>query len=59
MGVLTRSSHFTVLHMTFNDEDEKEIGVLSDDAIGEVLDEDADSDEAPIVPAEDDEKAWE
>ena len=47
--------------MAFHDEDEKEkeVGVMSDETLGEVLDEDADPGEAPIVPVEDDEKAWE
>ncbi len=47
--------------MAFHDEDEKEkeVGVVSDETLGEVLDEDADPGEAPIVPVEDDEKAWE
>ena len=61
MGVLTSNRHFTFIRMAFNDEDEKEkeIGVVSDEALGEVLDEDADPDESPIVPVEEDEKAWE
>lgn len=42
-----------------DDEKEKETEVLTDDAIGEVLDEDADDDEVPVVPPEEDEKAWE
>ena len=45
--------------MAFHDDDkEKDPEVLTDDAIGEVLDEDADADEVPAVPLEDDEKAW-
>ncbi|GEM_PF-4206204 len=47
--------------MAFHDDDEKEkeVGVVSDEVLGEVLDEDADPDEVPAVPLEDDEKAWE
>lgn len=47
--------------MAFHDDDEKEkeIGVVSDEALGGVLDEDADPEEVPIVPVEDDEKARE
>ena len=39
-------------------EKEKEPETLTDDALGEVLDEDADE-ETPVVPVEEDEKAWE
>ncbi len=61
MVVLTSNSHFVGISMAFHDDDEKEkeIGVVSDEALGEVLDEDADPDEVPVVPLEDDEKAWE
>ncbi len=47
--------------MAFHDDDEKEkeVGVLSDEALGEVLDEDADEEETPVVPLEEDEKGWE
>ncbi len=47
--------------MAFHDDDEKEkeVGVVSDEVLGEVLDEDADAEEAPVVPPEEDEKAWE
>ena len=43
-----------------DEEDEKKEGVVSDDALGKVLDEDADELEGPVaeVPL-DDEKAWE
>ncbi len=45
--------------MVFHDDEEKDPLALSDEAIGEVLDEDADEDEVASVPLEDDEKAWE
>jgi len=49
------------ISMAFHDDEEKEKDgeTLTDDAIGEVLDEDADEDEVPAVPPEEDEKAWE
>ena len=45
--------------MAFHDDDEKEkdVAEMSDDAVGEVLDKDEDED-TPEVPGED-EKAWE
>jgi len=49
--------------MAFHDDDEKEkeIGLVSDEALGEVLDAEAEDDEAdPLIAApEEDEKAWE
>jgi len=48
--------------MVFHDDEEeksKDPTGVSDDVLGEVLDEDADEDEAASVPLEDDEKAWE
>ena len=48
--------------MVFHDDEDdknKDLAGVSDDVLGEVLDEDADEDEAPSIPLEDDEKAWE
>ena len=43
-----------------DEEDDKKVGAVSDEVLGEVLDEDADEVEDPVaeVPL-DDEKAWE
>jgi len=46
--------------MAYHDDDkEKDEGILSDGAIGEVLDKDEDEDDIPDVPLpEEDEKGW-
>ena len=47
--------------MMFHDDDdkEKELGAVTEEALGEVLEPEPEDDDAPIVPLEDDEKAWE
>ncbi len=47
--------------MAFHDDDDKDkdLGGVSEDAIGEVLDKDEDEDEVTSSPLDDDEKAWE
>ena len=46
--------------MFHNDDDkEKELGAVSEEALGEVLEAEPEDDDAPAVPLEDDEKEWE
>jgi len=46
--------------MAFHDDDkEKELGAVSEEALGEVLEAEPEDDGAPLVPLEDDEKEWE
>ena len=47
--------------MMFHDDDdkEKELGAVSEEALGEVLEAEPEDDGAPLVPLEDDEKEWE
>ncbi len=47
--------------MMFHDDDEKEkeVGAVSEEVLGEVLDVEPEDDDAPLIPLEDDEKEWE
>ena len=46
--------------MMFNEEDkEKELGAVSEEVLGEVVDAEPEDDDAPLVALEDDEKEWE
>ena len=47
--------------MMFHDDDDKEkdLGTVTEEALGEVLEAEPEDDDAPAVPLEDDEKEWE
>ena len=46
--------------MMFHDDDkEKELGAVSEEVLGEVVDAEPEDDDAPLVALEDDEKEWE
>ena len=47
--------------MVFHEDDDKEkaLGAVSEEALGEVLEAEPEDDDAPLVPLEDDEKEWE
>ena len=47
--------------MMFHDDDvkEKALGAVTEETLREVLEPEPEDDDAPIVPLEDDEKAWE